>query len=126
MYTVQVINNFDGFSPCRQVKRSDARLSTDKERKAVAQLSGLLARLDKALPPCSSVRETRRGLRDGDWLRRCHERGEEELQEEFGFSVGVSESRLPDGGGKGVVVSEGNIPAGHLVALYPGQYIIIQ
>ena len=106
-----------------QVKRSDARLSKVREKTALAQLSALLTRLDKTLPR-GSVKDTRRLLGNRERLRALHERGRAGLWEEFGFCVDVCDSRL-EGGGRGVVVSEGKVPTGHLVALYPGMHLCL-
>ena len=42
----------------------------------------------------------------------------------FGFCVEVCVSQL-EGGGRGVVVREGPVPAGHLVGLYPGMHCVV-
>ncbi|CAI8025140.1 SET domain-containing protein 9, partial [Geodia barretti] len=100
------------------VKRSDGRLSRVREKQAVRQLTSLLARLDRTLPRVTA-RDTRRVLGSQERLKSLHETGREGLWEEFGFCLDVCESRLT-GGGRGVAISQGKVPAGHLVALYPG------
>ena len=87
------------------------------------QLTSLLARLDRALPRVTA-RDTRRVLGSQERLKLLHETGREGLWEEFGFCLDVCESRLV-GGGRGVALSQGKVPAGHLVALYPGKLWIL-
>lgn len=113
--------SFPLYLPLRQIKRSDGRLSKVQERVALRQLTSLLTRLDQSLPQFS-VREVRRLLGSRERLERLHERGREELWAEFGFCLEVCESRLV-GGGRGVAISQGKVPTGHLVALYPGTYV---
>ena len=47
-------------------------------------------------------------------------RGRAVLRETFQFELSLKESRLV-GGGRGVFVSRGDVPVGHIVGLYPGK-----
>ena len=103
------------------MKCSDIRLSRAQETKALAQLVSLLTHLDQTLPP-STPRSARQMLGSEKRLQDLQERGRETLLEEFGFCLEVCASRL-EGVGRGVAVSQGRVPSGHLVGLYPGKLL---
>lgn len=102
-----------------QVKRTDAKLNAVKEKRAITQLSFLMQALDVALPRYT-VKEYRTLLRKPDELHTFHVKGMKVMADVFGFSVEVGRSRL-EGGGRGVLVTGGRVPLGHLVGIYPGR-----
>lgn len=101
-----------------QVKHSKTCLDPAQEKTVLSQLTSLLNQLDIALPQYS-VKEYRQLLKREGELRDLQERGREVLRKEFGFSLEVCTSHLKEGG-KGVIVTDGRVPSGHLVGLYPG------
>lgn len=50
-----------------------------------------------------------------------HHQNNQLMMEYFGFQIGRLPSSLPDGG-RGVFVTEGNVRAGTIVAMYPGTF----
>ena len=103
------------------MRHSDARRSAVQETTALTQLSSLLHQLHTALPQ-HSVKEHRRLLQCERELRLLNKRGRDVMREVFGFTLEVCPSQLA-GAGRGVVVTEGRVPSGHLVGLYPGMHI---
>lgn len=70
--------------------------------------------------PRHSVKEYQLLLQDTQQLHRMFTQGRKIMNEMFGYSLELGESKIV-GGGFGVLVKEGTIPPGHLVGLYPGQ-----
>ena len=103
----------------RQIKQIESKTNDKKEKLAFSQLAKLLKRLDKQVPQLS-VREWRTILKRPEKQATLVALGRRAMKEAFGFELELRESHLV-GGGRGVVVSEGHVHAGHIVGLYPGE-----
>ena len=90
-----------------------------KEKLSLSQLAKLLESLEKKIPQLS-IRECRTILKQPADLIDLATHGQRVMKDAFGFELTLRDSCLV-GGGKGVFVSGGEVPNGHIVGLYPGE-----
>ena len=99
----------------RQIRRTSVSEDLLEENEILSQLKTFLYALSSALSS---------NKLNGDHT--VITKTDEVMMKVFGFTLERQPSRLPGLSGRGVFVNNGEVPAKHIVALYPGTFMCSQ